>query len=312
MAESRKAPSNRGQGSRQDRYMQGKIVKGIAGFYYVHVVESGVYECKAKGAFRKEKIKPLVGDNVIIEVLDEAQKTGNIKEVLKRKNELVRPAVANIDQALVVFAIVRPNPHFNLLDRFLIMMLAQDIPVTICFNKTDLSTEQQQEQLRKDYENSGCIVVFQAAAKGEGITQVEELLRGKTTIMAGPSGVGKSSTLNCISKDRQMETGEVSEKIKRGKHTTRHSELIYIGEDTYLMDTPGFSSLFLENIEKEDLKYYFPEFTPYENTCKFNGCCHIHEPGCEVKKALEEGKISKMRYDDYCMFYEELAQQKKW
>ncbi len=292
--------------------MTGKIIRGIAGFYYIHDGHDKVYACKAKGVFRNRGIKPVVGDNVEFTVLDETALEGNIDKILPRKNVLIRPASANVDQALVVFAITQPDPNFNLLDRFLIMMLAQDIPVTICFNKTDLSTEQQQEQLRKDYENSGCIVVFQAAAKGEGITQVEELLRGKTTIMAGPSGVGKSSTLNCISKDRQMETGEVSEKIKRGKHTTRHSELIYIGEDTYLMDTPGFSSLFLENIEKEDLKYYFPEFTPYENTCKFNGCCHIHEPGCEVKKALEEGKISKMRYDDYCMFYEELAQQKKW
>ena len=292
--------------------MTGKIIKGIAGFYYIHDGHDKVYACKAKGVFRNRGIKPVVGDNVEFTVLDETALEGNIDKILPRKNVLIRPASANVDQALVVFAITQPDPNFNLLDRFLIMMLAQDIPVTICFNKTDLSTEQQQEQLRKDYENSGCIVVFQAAAKGEGVTQVEELLRGKTTIMAGPSGVGKSSTLNCISKDRQMETGEVSEKIKRGKHTTRHSELIYIGEDTYLMDTPGFSSLFLENIEKEDLKYYFPEFTPYENTCKFNGCCHIHEPGCEVKKALEEGKISKMRYDDYCMFYEELAQQKKW
>ena len=240
------------------------------------------------------------------------EKTGNLIKIYKRKNQLIRPMAANVDQALVIFAVHEPEPNFHLLNRFLITMEQQEIPVIICFNKTDLATTEQMQQLEKDYENSGCQVIFQAAATGEGITQIEELLRGKTTIMAGPSGVGKSSTLNCISKEKQMETGAVSEKIKRGKHTTRHSELIHIGEDTYLMDTPGFSSLFLENIEKEDLKYYFPEFEPYENTCRFNGCCHIHEPGCEVKKALEEGKISKLRYDDYCMFYEELAQQKKW
>ena len=249
--------------------MTGKIIKGIAGFYYVHDGVSKVYECKAKGVFRNRKIKPLVGDNVEFDVLSEEQSLGNIVEILPRENSLIRPAVANIDQAMIVFAVADPEPNLNLLDRFLVTMEAQNVPVVICFNKTDLATTEQMQQLEKDYENSGCIVVFQAAAKGEGITQVEELQRGKTTIMAGPSGVGKSSTLNCISKDRQMETGEVSEKIKRGKHTTRHSELIYIGEETYLMDTPGFSSLFLENIEKEDLKYYFPEFTPYENTCKF-------------------------------------------
>ena len=292
--------------------MTGKIIKGIAGFYYVHDGVSKVYECKAKGVFRNRKIKPLVGDNVEFDVLSEEQSLGNIVEILPRENSLIRPAVANIDQAMIVFAVADPEPNLNLLDRFLVTMEAQNVPVVICFNKTDLATTEQMQQLEKDYENSGCQVIFQAAATGEGITQIEELLRGKTTIMAGPSGVGKSSTLNCISKEKQMETGAVSEKIKRGKHTTRHSELIHIGEDTYLMDTPGFSSLFLENIEKEDLKYYFPEFEPYENTCRFNGCCHIHEPGCEVKKALEEGKISKLRYDDYCMFYEELAQQKKW
>ena len=155
-----------------------------------------------------------------------------------------------------------PEPNFHLLNRFLITMEQQEIPVIICFNKTDLSTEQQQEQLRKDYENSGCIVVFQAAAKGEGITQVEELLRGKTTIMAGPSGVGKSSTLNCISKDRQMETGEVSEKIKRGKHTTRHSEIFYLGNQTFLFDTPGFSSLDVLSLEKEELELTSPVSIP--------------------------------------------------
>ena len=166
------------------------------------------------------------------------------------------------------------------------------------------------QQLEKDYENSGCQVIFQAAATGEGITQIEELLRGRTTIIAGPSGVRKYSTLNCISKETQMETGAVRKKIKLVKHTTRHSELIHIGEDTYLMDTPGFSSLFLENIEKEDLKYYFPEFEPYENTCRFNGCCHIHEPGCAVKRALEEHRISESRYASYLSIIDDSAPDK--
>ena len=270
--------------------MTGKIMKGIGGFYYVYVEGSGLYECRARGIFRNKKMKPNVGDVVDIDILSEEEKTGNLIKIYKRKNQLIRPMAANVDQALVIFAVHEPEPNFHLLNRFLITMEQQEIPVIICFNKTDLATTEQMQQLEKDYENSGCQVIFQAAATGEGITQIEELLRGKTTIMAGPSGVGKSSTLNCISKEKQMETGAVSEKIKRGKHTTRHSELIHIGEDTYLMDTPGFSSLFLENIEKEDLKYYFPEFEPYENTCRFNGCCHIHEPGCEVKKPQKKVK----------------------
>ena len=187
--------------------MTGKIMKGIGGFYYVYVEQQGLYECRARGIFRNKKMKPNVGDVVDIDVLSEEEKTGNLVKIHKRKNQLIRPMASNVDQALVIFSVHEPEPNFHLLNRFLITMEQQEIPVIICFNKTDLSTEQQQEQLRKDYENSGCIVVFQAAAKGEGITQVEELLRGKTTIMAGPSGVGKSSTLNCISKDRQMETG---------------------------------------------------------------------------------------------------------
>ena len=292
--------------------MQGKIVKGIAGFYYVHVVESGVYECKAKGIFRKDKKKPLVGDDVEIEVLSEVEKTGSIINIFERKNELIRPAVANIDQALVVFAAAKPSPHFNLLDRFLVMMQTKEIPVILCFNKEDIASEEKLSELAEIYEKCGCQLIFVSAKEEKNIETLRRMLEGKTTAIAGPSGVGKSSIINLLNPKANMETGSISRMIERGKHTTRHSELIYIGEDTYLMDTPGFSSLFLENIEKEDLKYYFPEFTPYENTCKFNGCCHIHEPGCEVKKALEEGKISKMRYDDYCMFYEELAQQKKW
>ena len=292
--------------------MTGKIMKGIGGFYYVYVEQQGLYECRARGIFRNKKMKPNVGDVVDIDVLSEEEKTGNLVKIHKRKNQLIRPMASNVDQALVIFSVHEPEPNFHLLNRFLITMEQQEIPVIICFNKTDLSTEQQQEQLRKDYENSGCIVVFQAAAKGEGITQVEELLRGKTTIMAGPSGVGKSSTLNCISKDRQMETGEVSEKIKRGKHTTRHSEIIPIKDGTYIMDPPGFSSMDVPGFEKEDLWTCYPEFVEYEPYCRFQGCSHINEPDCGVKEALADGKISQVRYDNYKLLYEELKNRQKY
>ena len=292
--------------------MTGKIMKGIGGFYYVYVEGAGLYECRAKGIFRNKKMKPNVGDIVDIDVISEEEKTGNLTVIHKRKNQLIRPMVANVDQALVIFAVHEPEPNFQLLNRFLIMMEKQQVPVIICFNKMDLASEEERVRLKRDYEKSGCRVLFSSAHEGEGIPELKELLRGRTTVMAGPSGVGKSSTLNSISTEKQMETGAVSEKIKRGRHTTRHSELIYLGEDTFLMDTPGFSSLYLTGIEKEELRFYFPEFSEYENQCRFNGCSHIHEPGCAVKQALEKGKISRMRYEDYCYLYEELANAKKW
>ena len=292
--------------------MKGKIVKGIAGFYYVHVVESGVYECKAKGIFRKEKIKPLVGDNVEIDVINEAEKTGNITEILPRRNELIRPAVANIDQALIVFAVTSPKPHLNLLDRFLIMMESKSIPVTLCFNKKDLADEKEWETLKEIYESCGYPVVFTSAAKEENIEQVRQILEGKTTALAGPSGVGKSSLINLLDPDANMETGEISRKIERGRHTTRHSELFSIGGETYIMDTPGFGSLYVNDFEKEDLKDYFREFRAYEGSCRFQGCSHIHEPGCAVKEALLEEKIPKSRYENYLEMYRELEQKKRY
>ncbi len=292
--------------------MKGKIVKGIAGFYYVHVVESGVYECKAKGIFRKEKIKPLVGDNVEIDVINESEKTGNITEILPRKNELIRPAVANIDQALIVFAVTSPKPHLNLLDRFLIMMESKSIPVTLCFNKKDLADEKEWELLKEIYEACGYPVIFTSAAKEENIDQVRKIMEGKTTALAGPSGVGKSSLINLLDPDANMETGEISRKIERGRHTTRHSELFSIGGETYIMDTPGFGSLYVNDFEKEDLKDYFREFRPYEGSCRFQGCSHIHEPGCEVKEALSEGFIPKSRYENYLEMYRELEQKKRY
>lgn len=292
--------------------MHGKIIKGIAGFYYVHTAESGTYECKAKGIFRKDKIKPLVGDNVIIDVINEEEKTGNLVEILPRKNVLVRPAVANVDQALVIFAISRPKPNFNLLDRFLIMMERQNVPSVICFNKMDIASEEEEQKLRTIYENCGCQVLFTSAAQEEGMENVRSRLRGKTTTVAGPSGVGKSSIINLLAPDVGMETGEISQKIDRGKHTTRHSQLIMLEEGTYIMDTPGFSSLYLQDLEKEELKDFFAEFKEYEPYCRFQGCAHINEPGCGVKAALEEGKISLSRYENYVELYNELKDKRRY
>ena len=292
--------------------MQGKIIKGIAGFYYVNVVESGVYECKAKGVFRKEKIKPLVGDNVRIEILDEENKTGNIVEIFPRKNELIRPAVANIDQALVVFAVTKPTPHFNLLDRFLVMMERKERPVVLCFNKKDIATSPEIAELEAIYEKCGYPIVFTSALEQENIEEIRRLLLKKTTAIAGPSGVGKSSLINLLQNQVQMETGTISRKIERGKHTTRHSELIAVDADSYIMDTPGFSSLYVNDFEKEELKYYFREFASYEGQCRFQGCDHVHEPGCAVKEALEEGKIHPVRYKNYLEMYTELKEKKRY
>ncbi len=292
--------------------MQGKIVKGISGFYYVHVVGTGIYECKAKGAFRNQKIKPLVGDNVEIAVIDEENKKGNVEAILPRKNELIRPAVSNIDMALVIFAAAKPDPNFNLLDRFLCMMEYQKVPVKICFNKCDLVTEEQKQELEAIYKPAGYEVIFTSAKAGINLDMLKDMLKGKTTTVAGPSGVGKSSLINQLQDTVYMETGKISEKIERGKHTTRHSEIIPLEDDSYIMDTPGFSSMDIPGFEKEDLWTCYPEFMEHEPYCKFQGCSHINEPNCGVKDALAEGKISQVRYDNYVLLYNEMKQIKKY
>lgn len=292
--------------------MQGKIIKGIAGFYYVYAEDGNTYECRAKGIFRKDKRKPLVGDNVDITVLDEKELEGSVTGIHKRRNSLIRPAVANVDQALVIFAMDNPKPNFMLLDRFLIMMEREDVPAVICFNKKDLATAEEREFLYETYQSCGYQVILSSALKGEGLGEIEAVLKGKTTVVAGPSGVGKSSLTNSLQEEVEMETGEISRKLKRGKHTTRHAQIIPVSQDTFLVDTPGFSSLYIENMEEQELKDYFPEFRKYEGQCRFQGCRHIHEPGCAVKEALENNEISRLRYEDYLELHQELKEKRRY
>lgn len=295
--------------------MQGKIVKGIGGFYYVHCrgAEGGseIYECRARGVFRKDNRKPLVGDDVELDVLDKEKALGNIRELLPRRSELIRPAVANVDQALVIFSIVKPKPNFNLLDRFLVMMGQQKVPCIICFNKQDMDEEDEGAEYQEIYGKCGYRTLRTSAKLGTGIEELKTFLAGKTTTVAGPSGVGKSSVVNRLQSGTVMETGQISEKIERGKHTTRHSELIAMGEDTFILDTPGFSSLGLFDLEKEQLAAYYPELAEYEKYCKFGGCSHVAEKVCGIRDAVERGEISRMRYENYCLLYGELKDRRK-
>ena len=291
--------------------MRGKIVKGIAGFYYVHDGISRTYACKARGVFRNRGVKPLVGDDVEITVLDEAAGEGNIDAILPRANRLIRPAVANVDQAVVVFAVSDPAPNLNLLDRFLVMMARQNIPAAICFNKTDLGGEET-KRLSALYEPAGYPLRFVSIRAESGLEDLRALFTGKTTVLAGPSGVGKSSITNWLWPEADMQTGEISSRIRRGKHTTRHSELFFVEQDTYIVDTPGFSSLYIGDLMPEELKACFPEFAGWEEDCRFLGCVHIGERECGVKTAVGEGKIGRERYENYRLLYQELKDRRRY
>ncbi|MEW9094026.1 MAG: ribosome small subunit-dependent GTPase A [Clostridiaceae bacterium] len=281
--------------------MQGLIVKGIGGFYYVKV-EDGIVECKARGKFRHDDLIPMVGDKVEISA---TEGKGTIEKIYDRYNVLLRPAVANVTQALVVFSLRNPDINEDLLNKFLLLCDYSKLKSIVCFNKMDLSKDEKEEQaIINMVKDAGYEVLFLQAKTGIGIEQIKEKLKDNVTVLCGPSGVGKSTILNNLAGTELMEIGNISEKLKRGKHTTRHSELIELC-DGYIVDTPGFSSLSSDFISKEDLQYCFHEFNDYLGECKFSSCVHHKEPGCNVKKAVENGKINKMRYDFYIKMLEE-------
>lgn len=287
----------------------GIIFKGIGGFYYVKH-EGIMYECKARGKFKNDKIIPMVGDYVTISVHDADKKLGMIEEIHERKNSLIRPVVANVDQAVVVFSIKNPMPNITLLDKMIVLAEHSALDVIVCFNKSDLDVNFDFETYQKIYEAAGYRVLKTCALSEDGINELIETLAGKINVFSGPSGVGKSSLLNAIS-DYAVETGELSEKIKRGKHTTRHSELFEISNGGIIVDTPGFTNLSVSEVDPEDLPDYFPEFKRFAELCRFDNCLHQNEPGCEVKLALNEGKINKQRYDAYIYIYNEIVEQRR-
>ena len=290
--------------------IEGRIIKGIGGFYYVDT-DNGLYECRARGIFRKNKITPLVGDFVKISVVDEENKKGVVEEIAERETELVRPPIANVNKALIVFAVKNPTPHLSLLDRFIVLAERENLEIVIILTKIDLDDDNTFEKIKNIYEPCGYKVIGVSNLEKKNIDKVKEELRDNTVVFAGPSGVGKSSLLNEIDKNFKLKTGDVSDKIKRGKHTTRHAELFELEFGGMVADTPGFSSLTLDDIEDVDLKDYFIEFDNYDD-CKFGSrCIHQNEPNCAVKEAVENREIPKERYESYIQLLNEIRQGKR-
>ena len=290
--------------------IEGRIIKGIGGFYYIET-EKGLYECRARGIFRKNKITPLVGDFVKISVVYEDNKKGVVEEIQERKTELVRPPIANVNKALIVFAVKNPTPHLSLLDRFIVLAERENLEIVIILTKIDLDDDNTFEKIKNIYEPCGYKVIGVSNLENKNIDKVKEELKDNTVVFAGPSGVGKSSLLNQIDSNFQLKTGDVSDKIKRGKHTTRHAELFELKFGGMVADTPGFSSLTLDDIEDIDLKDYFIEFEDYDD-CKFGSrCIHQNEPNCAVKEAVENGEIPKERYESYIQLLNEIRQGKR-
>ncbi|MGB5824162.1 MAG: ribosome small subunit-dependent GTPase A [Proteocatella sp.] len=291
--------------------MRGTIVKAISSFYYVEI-EDRIYECRTKGAFKHKNIELAVGDKVDISITDEENSKGLIINAFKRRNFMQRPPIANVSQAILVFSIKSPDPNLSLIDRFIVTAYSENVDIVICLNKIDLNTDNILEEIIENYSKTGHPVIPICAETGYNIDAVKQYLKGNTTIVAGPSGAGKSTLINKLVENVKLKTGEVSAKIGRGKHTTRYIELLKIDEDSFIADSPGFSSINLDKVEERDLKEYFIEFHEYDVDCKFgNKCIHENEPGCKVKEAVEEKMISEKRYESYIQLLNEIREQNK-
>ena len=286
---------------------EGIIVKGIGGFYYV---KSGndVYTCKAKGSFRKNSILPYVGDKVSLRIVDDEKKEGFIEEIKDRKNFLIRPPIANIDRMIIISAVANPEPDTVFIDKMIAICEYNNIEPVLCFNKIDLNHN---ESLINNYSKIGYKVIKTSAKNDVGTEEIKSLLINGITSVAGFSGVGKSSLLS-FAVNKKLETGEVSEKILRGKHTTRHVELFEVEEGKFFADTPGFSGLDIDIIKKEELADLFIDFNDFKSLCRYNDCTHTKEKGCAVIEAVENGDIIKSRHENYVMFYDKLKLINDW
>ncbi|MDO5695407.1 MAG: ribosome small subunit-dependent GTPase A [Eubacteriales bacterium] len=293
-----------------DNVVTGRVIKGIGGFYYVAVADT-VYECKARGKFKNEKVKILVGDIVDVDVIDADSKVGNIVHLHLRKNKIIRPEMSNIDRLFLVSALSRPAADTMNLDKMLVYYEVAGIETALVFNKCDESVQAVTDELKRIYRDAEIDLYFISARTGEGMARLAASMTGGLSVLAGPSGVGKSAIMNYLLGERKMLTGGISKKIGRGRHTTRHSELFLYAPDAYVADTPGYGHVPTAALAAEDLGFYYPEFSAYRHECKFNMCTHRHEPSCAVRDAVEAGRIEKRRYEQYQRLFEELKGRQK-
>lgn len=288
--------------------LEGVITKGVGGFYYVDTAD-GVVECRARGVFRKKGFTPLVGDNVEIELNKENASTGVINAIRERTSQLIRPAVANVTQMVAVVAIENPRPNAYILDKLIASAEFAKLKIVVCFNKCDLGGNQ---DIVKVYEKAGFDVIVCSAAENENMEELKLFLKDEITVFAGNSGVGKSSILNKMIGSDMFETGEVSTRVERGKHTTRHSELVPLSFGGYIIDTPGFSSFDINTVPLEALPEMFREFEEFVNGCRFMDCSHTKEPDCTIINAVNNGEIARSRHESYKMLHDEIKSIKKW